>query len=431
MKREFYNIIRHHVRRSIFCVFIFGFSVLSAQEIQTITLEQCYTLAEKNYPLINQKDLLHKIKDYTLDNAGKGNLPLISFNGQATYQSAVTQIPIDIPGMEISSLSKDQYKAYIDISQPLTESRIVNQQKQLIEVKTSIEEQKLDVDIYQLKDRVNQVYFGILLIEEQLTQVEILKKDIQSGLTKANAAIANGIALKNSADVLKAEILKSDQRTIELNASLKGYIQMLTLLINIPLNENTDFQTPKVQPIISNIDRPELKLFDAQEESLDLQRDMISTRKIPKVSLFLQGGYGKPGFNFLKNTFDFYYIGGIRFNWSLAALYTSGNDRQLIDLNKSMINAQKETFLFNTNLSMTRQAAEIGKYDELIAVDHQIIMLYENILSSYSAQLESGTITTNEYLTHLNAIDVARQNLVLHQMQLLMAQYNHKTTTGN
>ncbi|MEP6793149.1 MAG: TolC family protein [Saprospiraceae bacterium] len=431
MKMEIYNIIRNHTWRSIICVFVCVFSDLSAQEINSITLDVCYTLAKKNYPLVYQKELLTKIKEYTLDNAGKGNLPLISFNGQATYQSEVTQIPIDIPGMEISSLSKDQYKGYVDISQPITERKIINQQKQLIEVKTSIEEQKLDVDIYQLKDRVNQVYFGILLLREQIRQVELLKKDIRSGLTKTDAAIANGIALKSSGDILKAELLKSDQRTIELNASLKGYIQMLSLLINRPLDENISLQTPPTLPIINNIARPELKLFDVQLESLDLQREMISTRKIPKVNLFLQGGYGKPGFNFLKNKFDFYYIGGVRFNWSLSGLYTSGNDQQLIDLNKSMINVQKETFLFNTNLSLNRQETEIIKYDGLIEVDNEIIKLYENILTSYSAQLENGTITTYEYLTHLNAIDVARQNLVLHQAQLLMAQYNHKTTTGN
>ncbi|MFZ1678513.1 MAG: TolC family protein [Saprospiraceae bacterium] len=431
MKRVINKISGNLTWHSIICIFVMGVTDLSAQELKSITLEECYTLAEKNYPLIIQKDLLTKITEYILDNTGKGNLPQISFNGQVTYQSEVTQIPIDIPGMEISSLSKDQYKAYVDISQPLTEGRFINQQKQLIEVKTSIEQQKLEVDIYQLKDRVNQVYFGILLLRQQIKQVELLKKDIQSGLTKTNVAIANGIALKSSADILKAELLKSDQRTIELNASLEGYIQMLTLLINQPLDENTLFQTPQAQPIINNIARPELKLFEVQQESLDLQREMVTTRKIPKVSLFLQGGYGKPGFNFLKNKFDFYYIGGIRFNWSLAGLYTSRNDRQLFDLNKSMISAQKETFLYNTQLSLSRQESEITKYDDLVDVDHQIIALYESILTSYSAQLENGTITTNEYLTHLNAIDVARQNLVLHQAQLLMAQYNYKTTSGN
>ncbi len=431
MKKESYKNVTQLKCLSFICLLFFVFSDLSAQEIKILTLEDCYSLAEKNYPLISQKALLTKIKEYTLDNANKGNLPQISFNGQATYQSDVTQIPVEIPGMEISSLSKDQYKAYVDISQPLTERRIISQQKQLIGVKTSIEDQKLDVDIYQLKDRINQVYFGILLLREQIRQVELLKKDIQSGITKTNAAIAHGIALKSSADILKAELLKSDQRTIELNSNLDGYIQMLSLLINQPLDDNTSFQTPPDPSIMKNINRPELNLFETQKESFDLQREMISSRKIPKVSLFLQGGYGKPGFNFLKNKFDFYYIGGLRVNWSLTGLYTSENDRQIIDLSKSMIDVQKETFLFNTNLSLSRQETEISKYDDLVDVDRQIIALYETILSSYSAQLESGTITTDEYLTHLNAIDVARQNLVLHQAQLLLAQYNYKTTTGN
>ncbi len=431
MNKEHNIIFRNQTFLAIIYFLVFILSDLTAQETKIMTLDECYVLAAENYPLISQKELLNTIKGLTLDNADKGNLPQISFNGQATYQSEVTQIPIDIPGMEISSLSKDQYKAYVDISQPLTERKIINQQKKLIEAKTENEHQKLEVDIYQLKDRVNQVYFGILLLREQIIQVELLKKDILSAMTKINAAITNGIALKSSADILKAELLKSDQRTIELNASLEGYIHMLGLLINQPVDKNTFFQTPPKQPLTHIISRPELKLFDVQQESLDVQQEMISTRKIPKVSLFLQGGYGKPGFNFLKNKFDFYYIGGIRFNWSLASVYTSRNDHQLFDLNKSMISTQKETFLYNTNLSLSRQESEITKYDDLVEVDHQIIALYESILTSYAAQLESGTITTNEYLTHLNAIDVARQNLVLHQAQLLMAQYNYKTTSGN
>lgn len=431
MKKEFNTFFKNHIRLAIIYFLVFVISELSAQEIKTLTLEQCYSLATENYPLISQKELLTKMEEFTLDNAGKGNLPQISFNAQATYQSEVTQIPIDIPGMDISPLSKDQYKAYVDISQPLTERKIINEQKKLIEAKTGIEQQKLEVDIFQIRDRVNQVYFGILLLREQIRQVELLKKDILSGITKTNAAIANGIALKSSADILKAELLKSDQRTIELKATLNGYMKMLGLLINQPLDENTSLETPPAQQLNHNIARPELELFDVQQESLDLQREMISTRKIPKINLFIQGGYGKPGFNFLKNKFDFYYIGGIRFNWSLASLYTSGNDRQLLDLNRSMISAQKETFLYNTQLSLSRQESEIGKYEDLVDVDHQIITLYEGILTSYSAQLENGTITINEYLTHLNAIDVARQNLVLHQAQLLMAQYNYNTTSGN
>ncbi|HZV68729.1 MAG TPA: TolC family protein [Saprospiraceae bacterium] len=431
MKKGFNNMMKTLMHIRLICFFLFAIFDVSAQGPTSITLEECYSLATDNYPLIRQKEILTRIKDFNLENAGKGLLPQVIFNAQATYQSEVTQIPFEFPGLEISSLSKDQYKAYVDINQPLTEGRLVRQQKQLIEAKTVIEEKKLEADLYTLKERINQVYFGILLIKEQIKQVALLKKDIQSGITTTNTAIANGIALKSSADILKAEFLKSEQRTIELNAGLNGYIQMLELLIHKPLDISTEFQTPSAKSVVSNISRPELKLFDAQKESFELQSKMISTRKIPKLGLFLQAGYGKPGFNFLANKFDFYYIGGIRFIWPLASLYTSRNDRQLLVQSQDMIEVQKETFLFNTNLSLSRQESEITKYEELIEIDHQIIDLYENTIHSYTAQLENGTITSTEYLTHVNTVDVARQNLVLHQAQLLLAQYTYNTTSGN
>lgn len=404
---------------------------MNAQEISSLTLEDCYSLASENYPLIKQKDLFKKIKEYSLDNADKGFLPQITFNGQATYQSDVTRVPAEIPGLDIPTLSKDQYKIYADINQPLTAGRGIRQQKRFIEAETEIQEQQLEVDIYQLRERLNQVYFGILLIKEQIVLVGLLKKDIQTGLDKTKAAIAGGIALKSSADMLNAELLKSDQRTIELHANMEAYIRMLGQLINKPVNEKTLFQIPQAQPLPKEISRPELKLFNVQRERLDLQREMIFTHNRPQLGLFLQAGYGKPGINFLKNTFDFYYIGGVRFLWPLAGMYTSANDRQLLLLNQDVVKSREETFLFNTTLTLTKQQSEMDSYAQLIDVDHQLILLYESILKSANAQLESGTITSSEYLTHVNAIDVARQNMVLHQEQLLLAQYNFMTTSGN
>src|SRR4030095_12442500 len=397
----------------------------------TLTLEQCYDLAISNYPLIQQKELLIKTKEYNIDNASKGNLPQISLNGQITYQSEVTKFPFVPPGQELFALSKDQYKGWAEIIQPLNDGYIVKQQKHVIEANTAVEEQKIEVELYKLKERVNQVFFSILLIHEQIKQVDLLKKDIQSGIEKTNVAIANGIALKSEADVLKAELLKSDQKTIELKANLEGYVQVLSLLIHQPVDENTKLVTPPVQVTEKTIHRPELILYDVQYQSLEAQRNILTGMNKPKIGLFLQGGYGRPALNFLDNRFDFYYIGGLKFNWLISNRYTYKNDNQIIALNQFQINAQRETFLFNTNVSLTQQESEISKLHELIVVDDQIIDLYENIKNSYEVQLQNGIITSTDYLTHVNAIDVARQNQVLHHVQLLMTQYNYKTTSGN
>ncbi|MBD1421171.1 TolC family protein [Sphingobacterium chuzhouense] len=402
------------------------------QSSQSLNLDVCYQLAENNYPLVKQYALLDKTREYSLTNASKGYLPQINVGGQASYQSDVTQIPISLPNIDIPSISKDQYKLYGEVSQPLTDLFTVKHQKELIHANSAVEEQKVEVELYKLKERINQFYFGILLIDAQLTQAETLKKDIRSGMNKNDVAIANGIALKSSSDILRAELLKADQRTIELKAMRKGYADMLSLFINRPVKENTILEKPyRAASLMTKINRPELKLFETQKSTFDVQSKLIDTKALPRFSLFFQGGYGRPGLNMLNNNFDLYYIGGARLTWNISSFYTQKQEKQLLNLSQNALEVQKETFVFNTNLTLKQQDSEIAKLEELIQTDQDIVRLRESVKLSAQNQLAYGTTTTNDYLTYINAEDQAKQNLIIHEIQLLMAQYNFKTTSGN
>lgn len=396
-----------------------------------LKLDSCYAMAQRNYPLVKQYALLEKSQAYSLGNAAKGVLPQLSLAGQGTYQSEVTGLPISIPGVEIRSLSKDQYKLYGEVVQPITDLFTLKHQKELLRSNTKAEAQKIEVELYKLKERINQLFFGILLIDAQIQQTESLKKDIQLGLDKTNAAIANGTALKSSAMVLQAEQLKVVQRTTELKATRRGYLDMLALFIQQPLDTGVTLERPMVTLVNNGINRPELRLFAAQRSIFDAQNKLISARNLPRASLFLQGGYGRPALNFLSNDFESYYIGGIRFSWNLSNFYTSKNERLNLGINQDIVSLQQETFLFNTNLTLKQQDAEVAKLQELITSDQEIIQLRQNISTTAKNQLEYGTITSNDYITYLNAADQAQQGLLLHQIQLLLAQYNAKTTAGN
>lgn len=396
-----------------------------------LTLEDCYTLAKTNYPLVEQFALIEKSKDYSIENAAKGTLPHIQIAGQATYQSDVTKIPVSLQNLNIPSLSKDQYKVYGEVSQSLTDLFTIKRHQKLIDANAVVEKEKVEVELYKLRERINQLYFGILLIDEQLIQTDMLKKDIQSGINKTEVAIANGVALKSSADVLKAELLQADQRTIDMEAARNGYIEMLGAFIHRDIEESTQFIKPEAVPVIQEINRPEIKLFETQKRIFDVQQELNETRLLPKFSLFMQGGYGKPGLDMLSNDFDFYYIGGIRAQWNITGFYTRKNEQQLLSINRRGLDVQKETFLFNTRLSMNQQSNDIGKFEKLIQTDKEIIRLRERIKATARSKLENGTSTVNDFLTYLNAEDQAKQNLALHEIQLLMAQYNFKTTSGN
>ena len=424
------NRLATKILKAIGCQLI-AFSLVPIASAQILTLEECYTLARQNYPMVKQLTLIEKTRDYTVSNAARGTLPQLSVGGQATYQSAVTRIPIEVPGLNIPTLSKDQYKIFGEVSQSLTDGPIVNQQKELARVNAAAETQKVEVELYRLKERVNQLFFGILLLDAQIKQTELLESDIRVGLNKTEAAIANGTALKSNADILNAEGLKADQRRIELRANRQAYADMLALLINQPIDESAVLETPPVPGLSPEISRPELGLYEVQQKSFEVQNRLLSTRLNPRLSLFVQGGYGRPALNLLSNTFDFYALGGIRLNWNLNAFYTQKNDRELLTINRNTIDLQRETFLLTTRISLKQQGSEVTKYQALIDTDNQIIALREKIKTTANTQLEFGTLTVNDYLTYLNAEDQARQNRLLHQIQLLMAQYGYAVTAGN
>jgi len=197
-----------------------------------LTLEDCYEKARINYPLIKQKDYIEKTKYYNVSNVWKGYLPQITISGHATYQSDVTSLPISIPGMTIETLTQDQYKAIVDVSQVVYDGGIMSAHADIQRSSAEVDDQKVEIELLKLKDRINQIYFGILLLDEQLGQTELIKKDLSASHDKLNAAFANGTATKSDVDVLIAELLKTDQRQIELNSSRLSYINMLGLLIN-------------------------------------------------------------------------------------------------------------------------------------------------------------------------------------------------------
>jgi outer membrane protein TolC len=405
--------------------------LLSGQN-NPLTLEQCYDLARKNFPLIVQKELVAQSAAFTIANAHAGNMPQVSINGQATYQSAVTRVPIDNPAFPITPLSKDQYKVYLDASQNIYDGGAIKRTAALHETSALIEDQRVEVELYKIKDRINQIFFGILLLDQQMAQVELLQKDIQTSMAKVNASIANGTAFRMNADILQAERLKTDQRAIEIRFSRRAFLDMLSLFIKQELPETTLLVEPvNIDFLPSNdTNRPELSLFNFQRQLARSQFELSGTRNMPRAGLFVQGGYGKPGLNMLKNEFEPYYIGGLRMSWNLSGLYNTKRERQLMDVNMKLVDTQQELFLFNTKLAQRQTSAEVTKLQELIKIDDQIIALRSKIKETSKAQLDNGVISANDYLRELNAEDQAKQNLLLHKVQLMMAVYGYEVIVG-
>jgi outer membrane protein TolC len=419
------------MKRWLISMMVFS-NLASAQTVERLTLAETYDLAQKNYPVIKQKELVRRTADITVENLQKGFFPQFTVNGQATYQSDVTGFNVSFGGINIQAPDKDQYKVIADLNQMIYDGGVIKQQKVAAQLNADVQQQQVEVELYQLKDRINQVYLGILFLDEEIKQADLTREDILSGIKRVEVQVANGVALKSGLNQLKAELLQNDQRTIELKESRKGLIRTLALFLNQPLNEETIvFERPVVNVTMeSGISRPELKLYNEQANLILHQDKLITTKNLPRVSLFAQGGYGKPGLDFLKNESVWFYTGGIRFTWPFGGLYTIKKEKQQTEISKEMVDVEKETFILNTSTTLKKQQSEIEKYLQIAGRDEEIIDLREQVKMASLAQLENGVITADDYLRMVTEESQARQSLIIHRIQLLQAQINYQTTLG-
>lgn len=418
--------------------YLFFFSLLFTgsqaltQDKPFLTLEQCYSAASTNSPLAQQKALTIVAGNMAEKNQNLKWLPQVDLNAQATYQSAVTSFPAKLPGITVDELSKDQYKGTLDIVQPVYDGGVISTQKKLQHATTNVESQRVEVDLYQLKLKVSGYFFTALLMEENIRLMNLVKEDLGNTVKKVSAQAANGIATNSNVDVLKAEMLKTAQKIIEFNAARKAAMQMLEILTGTAIAENTSFVRPagtaNAEDVVS--DRPELKLFDFQKQQFRLQSKLISARSNPKFSFFANGGYGKPGLNMLKNEFQWFYLGGVKLSIPITGQFTKQRDQRVIKIQEQIVDRQKENFLNNNRQLLVQQKSEVDKYRELISTDTEIVSLRTKIKENASVRLANGIITSSDYITELNAENLAMLTQKLHEIQLLQSQYNYKLILG-
>jgi outer membrane protein TolC len=404
---------------------------LSAQEI--ITLDSVYSWAEKNYPLIKRADLVRQSESYSLANIKTGNYPQLNITGQASYQSDVTQLP-HIPNQPIlyPVLSKDQYKIVADLNQNLYDGGSIHAQKQIQKANTQVELASIQKDLYPIREKLNQIYFGVLLLNIQHDQNDSLIMQLSRTKTRVESAIENGAAFRSDADQVQAEILTQRQKQYDIESARKAYLQMLSAYTGRQITSDQQLTIPVAETnwLSQENNRPELKLFDQQEILLDQQMALTKSRSIPRISLFGQGGYGRPGLNMLKNEFAPYYVAGLRVNWNFSSLYTNKNEIVSLELKKKETAVNRETFLFNNNFSVIQQDNERLKMDQLIKTDEEIVRLKESITRTAESKYANGVITLNDLLKEINTLSQARLNMELHKIQSLSNQFNRQFTLG-
>jgi outer membrane protein TolC len=407
---------------------------LEAQD--SITLGFCYLQAEKNYPLQRQLDILGSSNTLKVNNLNKHYLPQVNINGSASLQSDVTEVAIEFPsGMSkpiMPVLSKDWYKLTIDVNQVIYDGNVTNYQKKAEIFNLQADQKAVEIELYKLKDRINQIYFSIILMEQNVFLIKSNRKRIEAKLAEVQSGIRNGAILEMNADILRAELVRLDQQFTEAQADRTTSCKMLGELISYPVTESSQFVIPNVS--LPNTDfenkRPESDLFNIQRSKTELMRNMVTTKWNPKLFAYGQVGYGRPSLNMLDNDFMPWWLFGAKLTWTPWNWNENKNEKQIITLQNDILRTQQETFEKNLRVSSQKDLGEILKFTEMISQDNTMIALREKITKTASSQLDNGVITSSDFISRLNEETQSRLNLEIHKIQLIKAKLSYLYTLG-
>lgn len=396
---------------------------------QTLSLENCYDLVNKNYPLAKQTELLQQKSIFEMDALNKGKLPKIDLNAQGTYQSAVTGLPIPLPN--VTPINKDQYRATLDLNQLIYNGGMIDANVKLKEAQTKTQKQQVEVSLYQIKTKINQLFFSVLLLQERKAILISKQDQLVSKINEVKTGVKFGAILPASEKVLEAENLKIKQQLVEIQFDKKRLLENLSSITFSTIDDNTNL----VQPMIANDfstenNRPELKLFDLQSKQIDVSKEIISKNNLPKINAFGQAGYGNPGLNMLDNSFQTFYMLGLKANWNLFDWNKSKTEKQALSVSAAIVSTEKETFLLNNTLQLQEMENEIHKIEAIINTDSEIISLREAVVKSSDSQLKNGVITSSEFLVEFTNLYEAKTNQKLHKIQLDLAKANYKVSKG-
>ena len=419
-------------------ILLFLFIIQTVFVSQSQSLEECRRLARERYPEIKQYDLISETEQYDLSNAKRAWIPQVVLSGQATYQSATPTYPdvfnamLAANGVEMSGVRKDQYKLAVDVSQNIWDGGQSKANRELAQSEAAEQRSRVDVALYDLQSRVDNIYFGILLLDERVAQTETLIEVLESNLNRMRVYYNNGVAMQSDVDAVEAELLTARQTLGQVEASRTSYRKILEVFIGQKLTDEK-LQRPEMTDVVDrNSARPELALFDAQNERLNAQRNAINVSLMPRFSAFAQGYYGYPGLDMFKSMLSSEWtlnaLVGVRMSWNVGAFYTKNNNLNKLNIAEQQIAIQRDVFLFNTQLQTTQDDGEIVRLRTALDDDKRIVELRRSVRVAAESKLENGVIDATELLTKIADETTAILNQSTHEIELLQAIYRLKTT---
>ena len=409
-----------------------------ASVAQAQTLEECQQAAEKNYPVIKQYGLIAQTTELTVKNIQKGWLPQITASAQATYQSDVVSWAENMQrmyqqmGLNMKGLTKDQYKIGVDLQQIIYDGGAIGSQRSIARQEGKVQEAQTETNLYQVRKRVNEMYFSLLLLDEQIRLNDDVKALLLSSEKKLAAMVKGGTAATSDFDNVKAERLSVAQQ----NENLKSQRQMLQRMLSVfcGIEISNPEKPAAVEASASASNRPEIRLFDNQLKLTEVQEKALDTKLRPTLGLYAQGYYGYPGLNMFEDMISRKWslngIVGIKLSWNVGALYTHKNDKAKLKAQRELIENAREVFLFNNNMEQIQQTENVSRYRTMMQGDDEIIALRTNVRKAAESKLAHGIIDVNSLLREINNENAAKTQQAIHEIDMLKEMYNLKYTNN-
>lgn len=407
---------------------------------QVATIDECQKAARANYPLIKKYGLIERTTALTVSNINKQWLPQVGASVQATFQSDVMTLPQALKDMlsqrdySVKGLKKDQYRVGINVEQNLWDGGRINRDKNIARTQGEVEKAQNDVSLYAVAQRVNELFFAVLITDERLKINNDLQMLLQSNLDKINAMYRGGTATRSDVSVLMAEKLTAQQQATELKAVRQSLLRVLSVFCGIDTITNVA-KPPAIAVMKNECNRPELRLIDARLRLADVQEQSLRSDLMPRISAFVQGYYGYPGYDMFHDMFHHNWtlngMVGLKITWNIGSLYTNKNNHAKIQMLRHMAENDRETFLFNNRLDRISQSEAILKYKDLMADDGKIVELRRQVRLVAESKLRHGIIDADNLLQEINRENLAKNNMSLHEVEMLKEIYNLKYTTNN
>lgn len=420
------------MRKQIIFILLILVVAISAQA-QKITFQMCLDSAVENYPNTRQLVLNKDISDLNIENIKRNYYPSLNINAQAHYQSDVTKVPVMIPEFAPPDIPKDWYKVNLDVEQMIYDGGVTSGQKKVEYALLAISDQKVQIELYRLKERINTLFFNIIFLKKNAGILMVLHKNLRAKIDEAEIAFMNGVLLSSTVDALKVELYSVEQQQTEINEDQQALLSALSEFtgMNIPTADYLVEPKIEIETYSFENNRPEYILLNKQQEQVMSLRSLTQSKRRPVFKAFGQLGYGRPGYDMLNVNFDDYYMIGLRLHWNIWDWGRVKREKQVYDLQNSIISSKKETFNQNLRSDLYKRIGNIEKYEMIVVSDSTIVSLQTNVVNTAESQFKNGTITSTNYLIEVNKLVRSKLNLESHKLKLVFAKFQYLTTIGN